>query len=111
MSGRLIYEVFPYAAVVRMLGRHFGYKRGRLVERKKECLKLPSLIEAQNPGLNLPDGIIEDIVRSGSAGMKAVADKIDSLLCAISVYRHAIYRGLATEMVGDGENGFILLCR
>ena len=110
-SGRLIYEVFPHAEVVRTMGRHFRYKRGRLAERKKECLKLVHSIERQNPGLHLPDGIAEEIGRADSAGIKAVADKIDSLLCAISVYRHAIYGGQATQMIGDGENGFILLCR
>jgi predicted RNase H-like nuclease len=76
-----------------------------------ECLILLRSIEGQNPGIHFPEGLAEEICRADTAGIKAAADKIDSLLCAISVYRHAIYRGQATQMIGDEENGFILLCR
>ena len=58
-----------------------------------------------------PEGLAAEIVGADSIGLKGVADKIDSMLCSISLYRHAIYRGQTTQMVGDEDNGFILLCR
>lgn len=110
-SGRLIYEVFPYAAVRRFTGRSPAYKRGRLSERKQECVQLLRMIQTLHPELHNLDRFADEIGCSNSSGIKAAGDKIDALLCAISVYRHAIYRGHATQMIGDEENGFILLCR
>lgn len=93
------------------MGGRLRNKRGKLAERKRECLKLVHSIGRQNPGLNLPEELAAEIGESDTASIKAVGDRIDSLLSAISVYRHAIYRGQVTQMIGDGENGFILLCR
>ena len=110
-AGRLIYEVFPFATIKCLTGRSPAYKHGRLAERKAECLVLLETIQAHHPEIRSPEGLEDEIGRAGLAGIKSVGDKIDSMLCAISVYRHAINRGQSTQMIGDEENGFILLCR
>jgi predicted RNase H-like nuclease len=109
--GRLIYEVFPYSSVRSMMGGPHRYKHGRLVEKKQGCIDLFETIRDQNPQVRFPEGLLDDIDRVDSADMKSIADKIDSMLCSISLYRHAIYRGQTTQMIGDEDNGFILLCR
>jgi predicted RNase H-like nuclease len=109
-SGRLIYEVFPYASVKSMMGVH-RYKHGRLVEKRQGCLDLFASIKSQNPWIRFPNGFEDGIESADSASIKKVADMLDSILCSISLYRHAIYRGQTTQMIGDEDNGFILLCR
>ena len=109
--GRLVYEVFPHAAIRCMMGRSPRYKHGKLAEKRQECLNVLRAIQEQQPEIRLPGGLQDEIRQADSSGIKMAADKIDSLLCAVSVYRHAIYRGQATQMIGDEENGFILLSR
>jgi predicted RNase H-like nuclease len=110
-SGRLVYEVFPYASIRGLTGGPRHYKHGRLAEKRQGCLDLFKAMKVQNPQLRFPEALSAEIVRADSVGMKGVADKIDSMLCSISLYRHAIYRGQTTQMIGDEDNGFILLCR
>ena len=110
-TGRLVYEVFPYATVRCMMGRSPRYKHGGLAERRQGCLDILRTIQNQHPELQLPKTLGDQIVHADSSGLKSASDKIDSLLAAVSVYRHAIYRGQSTRMIGDEENGFILLCR
>jgi predicted RNase H-like nuclease len=110
-DGRLLYEVFPYATTRCLMGRSPRYKHGRLADKKQECLNLLDAIREQHPEMHLVDDLHDEIIHADSAGIKTVGDKLDSLLSAISVYRHAIYRGQATQMIGDEDNGFILLCR
>jgi predicted RNase H-like nuclease len=109
-SGRLIYEVYPHASVRAILGRHH-YKHGRLEDRRRGCVELFRAIKVQNPEVLLPEGFEASIVNSDSSGIKGIADMLDSMLCSISLYRHAIYRGQTTQMIGDEDNGFILVCR
>ncbi len=109
-SGRLIYEVFPHSSVRCLLGKH-RYKRGRLAEKRQGCQDLFRSIRSQNPWFQFPDGLEDQMASADSAAIKKAADMLDSMLCSISLYRHAIYRGQATQMIGDEDNGFILLCR
>jgi predicted RNase H-like nuclease len=109
--GRLMFEVFPYATVRCMMGRSPRYKHGRMAGKRNGCLDILRAILDQHPELRLPEGLGDRIVQADSSGLKSASDQLDSLLGAISVYRHAIYRGQTTRMIGDEENGFILLCR
>ena len=90
-------------------GRHLHYKHGRLAEKRQGCLDLFKAMNVQNPTIS------RGARRRDRGGrfhrLEGRADKIDSMLCSISLYRHAIYRGQTTQMVGDEDNGFILLCR
>jgi predicted RNase H-like nuclease len=110
-AGRLIFEVFPHASIRCLAGRSPRYKRGKLSERRGECQNLLMMMQDQSPKIIFPKKLVEEIGCADSLGLKTAADKIDAMLCAISLYRHAIYRGQATQMIGDEENGFILLCR
>ena len=87
------------------------YKHGRLAEKKQGCQDLFKSIKDQNPGIRFPERLENDIDREDSAGIKRTADKLDLMLCSISLYRHAIYRVQTTQMIGDEDNGFILICR
>ena len=109
--GRLLYEVFPYATVKLMMGRSPMYKHGKLADKRLGCLDILRTIQNQHSELQLPESLGDQIVHADSPGLKLASDKLDSLLAAVSVYRHAIYRGQSTRMIGDEENGFILLCR
>jgi len=110
-NGRLLYEVFPYATVRCMIGSSPRYKHGKLAEKRQGCLGILWTIQIQHPELQIPGMLGDQIMQADSSGLRSVSDKLDSLLGAICVYRHAIYRGQATQMIGDEENGFILLCR
>jgi predicted RNase H-like nuclease len=68
-------------------------------------------IPEQYPAIRFPEVLHNEILDADSRGIKAAADKLDSMLCSTLLYRHAIYRGQTTQMIGDEENGFILLCR
>lgn len=87
------------------------YKRGRLAEKKQGCQDLFRSIKDQNPGIRFPERLDDEIGRLDSAGIERTADKLDSMLCSISLYMHAIYRGQTTQMIGDEDNGFILIRR
>jgi predicted RNase H-like nuclease len=110
-NGRLLYEVYPYATVRSMMGHSPRYKHGKLAEKRQGCLGILWTIQIQHPELMIPEMLADQIIQGDSSGLRSVSDKLDSLLGAICVYRHAIYRGQATQMIGDEENGFILLCR
>jgi predicted RNase H-like nuclease len=110
INGLLIYEVFPYASA-RSISVGPRYKHGRLVQKRQGCLDPFRAIKEQNPGITFPDRLEDRVAIADSADIKRVADILDSMLCSISLYRHAIYRGQATQMIGDEDNGFILLCR
>ena len=125
--GRYQIEVFPHPAIVNLfnLQRILKYKKGRLSDRRLELLKLQNhilhILPTIQPHLRLsafPAGSRLRVYISGSfpleipttgAALKAVEDKIDSLICAY-VAAHWWYWGQARNLVlGDITTGYIVI--
>ncbi|MBN4001950.1 DUF429 domain-containing protein [Nostoc sp. LPT] len=110
-------EVFPHPAIVNLfnLERILKYKKGRLNERRLELIKLqnylldilPSLSPALRP-LRLCGSFPSEILTTG-ATLKAVEDKLDSLICAY-VAAYWWYWGQERNLVlGDRTTGYIVI--
>ncbi|MEH2423011.1 MAG: DUF429 domain-containing protein [Nostoc sp.] len=136
--GRYQIEVFPHPAIVHLfnLERILKYKKGRLSQRRLELIKLqnylldilPTLEPAWRP--SLPDALRSRSVplvqplqelerRLGSsflleipttgAALKAIEDKLDSLICAY-VAAYWWYWGEERNLVlGDRTTGYIII--
>ncbi|MBD2449793.1 DUF429 domain-containing protein [Nostoc sp. FACHB-152] len=124
--GRYQIEVFPHPAIVHLFGlqRILKYKKGRINERRLELIKLyqyilevlpslePSLKFIQEPQNLLPCGLNENSFTQLSltgAALKAIEDKLDSLICAY-VAAHWWYWGEQRNLVlGDRTTGYIVI--
>ncbi|BAZ28293.1 hypothetical protein NIES4074_07240 [Cylindrospermum sp. NIES-4074] len=131
--GRYQIEVFPHPAIVNLfnLQRILKYKKGRLNERRLELIKLQNyiidILPSSSPPLrSLRDGhfaqvgkpahasvllcgsLTPEIPHTGAA-LKAVEDKLDSLICAY-VAAHWWYWGEERNLVlGDRTTGYIVI--
>jgi len=111
-NGRLVAEVYPHPAMVRLfqLPRIVKYKKGTVVERKKEFRRLQSLmhscIDEMFPTLELD----QDSLRYLSAPWtKTIEDHVDALFCVLIGLWHWQYKGKRSEVIGNVKTGFILL--
>lgn len=111
--GRFQIEVFPHPAIVNLFGldRILKYKKGRLIDRAAELLKLRSLILelAQfEPSLQITSIDLPEIPRTGAA-LKDLEDRLDSLICAY-VAAHWWYWGSDRNLVlGNATEGYIVV--
>lgn len=122
--GRYQIEVFPHPAIVNLFGldRILKYKKGKLAERHLELTKLyqyiTNILPTLKPPLNLslsslrPQrlcGSFPPAIPHTSAALKAVEDRLDSLICAY-VAAHWWYWGLQRNWVlGDRTTGYIVV--
>lgn len=114
--GRYQIEVFPHPAIVELfnLPLILKYKKGRLLERRLELIKLykyiVEVLPTFTPALNLnshPE-LFAEIPTTGKA-LKALEDKLDSLICAY-VGAYWWYWGLERNVVlGDRASGYIVI--
>ena len=116
-SGRYQIEVFPHPATIELFGleKILKYKKGRLADRTRELNKLRSYIvdvlPRLEPALSLSslDCIPAIAPKQTGKELKAIEDRLDSLLCAY-VAAHWWYWGTAKNMVlGNLESGFIVI--
>lgn len=114
--GRYQIEVFPHPAIVELfnLPLILKYKKGRLLERRLELIKLHKYIvevlPTLTPALNLYSHpvLFAEIPTIGTA-LKALEDKLDSLICAY-VGAYWWYWGLERNIVlGDRLAGYIVI--
>ncbi|MBU7582687.1 MAG: DUF429 domain-containing protein [Nostoc sp. TH1S01] len=112
--GRYQIEVFPHPAIVHLfkLERILKYKKGRINERRLELIKLYQYIREILPNLQPPlifgSALIPEIPNTGAA-LKAIEDKLDSLICAY-VAAHWWYWGEQRNLVlGDSTTGYIVI--
>ncbi|MCC5615038.1 DUF429 domain-containing protein [Nostoc sp. CHAB 5836] len=88
--GRYQIEVFPHPAIVNLfnLERILKYKKGRINERRLELIKLQNYLLDILPSLSPPlrslrlCGSFPSEIPTTGAALKAVEDKLDSLVCA-----------------------------
>jgi predicted RNase H-like nuclease len=105
-------EVYPHPAMVRMFGlpRIVKYKKGSVLERRKEFGRLQKLIRKilREKFSKLEMG--EETKRLlREPWTKPVEDRTDALFCALIGLWHWMYQGRKSEVIGDKRTGFILL--
>ncbi|MBG1240106.1 DUF429 domain-containing protein [Nostoc sp. NZL] len=107
-------EVFPHPAIVNLfnLERILKYKKGRISERRLELIKLQNylldILPSFCPPLHLCASFLLEIPTTGAA-LKAVEDKLDSLICAY-VAAYWWYWGEQRNLVlGDRTTGYIII--
>jgi predicted RNase H-like nuclease len=111
-AHRLVCEVYPHPAMIRLFGlaRIVKYKRGPVAKQRREFRKLQRLLirclANEFPRLELSAEAKELLV---SRWTKPVEDKADALFCALIGYHHYIYQGRQSEVLGDLNTGFILV--
>jgi predicted RNase H-like nuclease len=128
--GRYQIEVFPHPAIVNLfnLERILKYKKGRLSDRRLELIKLHNYILDILPSLSpplRPLRLLSETLRVGEASrreggsfpseipttgaaLKAVEDKLDSLICAY-VAAYWWYWGEQRNLVlGDRATAYII---
>ncbi|MCM0593187.1 MAG: DUF429 domain-containing protein [Gloeotrichia echinulata IR180] len=133
--GRYQIEVFPHPAIVNLfkLERILKYKKGRLCDRRLELIKLQeyilNILPTLEPSLNIETidkdkqiannlrtsasigGILSGEIPTTGAALKAIEDKLDSLICAY-VAAHWWYWGEQRNLVlGDRTTGYIIIPR
>lgn len=113
--GRYQIEVFPHPAIINLfqLERILKYKKGRINERRLELIKLQNYILDILPTLtpSLSSLSICGSLKIPTTGveLKAVEDKLDSLICAY-VAAHWWYWGEERNLVlGDRTTGYIVI--
>ncbi|MEL6495919.1 MAG: DUF429 domain-containing protein [Cyanobacteria bacterium J06623_7] len=116
-SGRYQIEVFPHPATINLFGltKILKYKKGRIAERRAELIKLRDYITEVLPHLEprLSSSSLSKIpaiaLKQTGKELKAIEDRLDSLLCAY-VAAHWWYWGIAKNIVlGNLADGFIII--
>ena len=109
---RCLAEVYPHPAMVRMFGipRIVKYKKGSVVERRREFRRLQELLrrclKKRFPRLAIDAETKSLLAQRWS---KPVEDRTDALFCALIGLWHWMHRGKRSEVIGDLKTGFILL--
>ncbi len=113
-AGRLLVEVFPHPATIRLFGLEqiVKYKRGPVAARRAEFARLQGLLREClrtrfAPG-EWPETPALTAVLS-APWTKPAEDRLDALLCALVGYHHWRHDGRRSETLGDLETGFILV--
>ena len=105
-------EVYPHPAMVRMFGipRIVKYKKGRVVERRKEFRRLQRFLRGFLKK-KFPKLAIDAETRAllAQRWSKPAEDRIDALFCALLGLWHWMHQGKRSEVIGDRKTGFILL--
>ena len=113
-GSRLVAEVYPHPAMVRLFGldRIVKYKQGPVTGRRREFRRLQRLLRAclavQFPEVS-PSAETRRLLRA--PWTKHVEDRTDALFCALLGWQHWRDRGRSSEVIGDRATGFILLPR
>ncbi len=115
--GRYQIEVFPHPATINLfaLERIVKYKKGNIADRRRELNKLRvyiiNILPQLEPGLSLATLKQIPVIAPQQTGkeLKAIEDRLDSLLCAY-VAAHWWYWGESKNMVlGNLDNGYIII--
>ena len=115
--GKYQIEVFPHPATINLFGleRILKYKKGRIADRRCELIKLRGYISDILPNLEprLSLSSLNKIpaiaVQQTGKELKAIEDRLDSLICAY-IAAYWWYWGKTKNMVvGNLDEGFIVI--
>lgn len=74
-----------------------------------------SVGEIERPSSRLPvttpRSLDAEVVSTKPGEFKSTMDKVDAVISVLCVYCHWLYSGERTEVLGDTEDGFVLLPR
>ena len=115
--GRYQIEVFPHPATIELFGldRILKYKKGRIAQRQVELNKLRNyiidLLPNLEPALDLANSIEIPVIPNRIKGkeLKAIEDKLDSLLCAYIAAYWWYWGELKNTVLGNIERGYIVI--
>ena len=111
-APRIVCEVYPHPAMIRLFGldRIVKYKRGPVANRRREFRRLQRLflrrLADKFSKLQLNAEAEELLITKWT---KPVEDKLDAFFCAVIGYHHFIHHGTKSEVLGDVQTGFILV--
>ena len=113
-AGRLLAEVFPHPATIRLLGleRIVKYKRGLVAARRAEFSRLQGLLWECLRTRFAPGEWVETPALAAvlsASWTKPAEDQLDAFICALVGYHHWRHDGRQSEVLGDLETGFILV--
>ncbi len=105
-----MYEVYPYGALNVLTGGEIPrYKKGPAEERRRAALQVLDILNQWVP-VETPQ-LQKEIIGATPGELATTMDKLDALIGVLCVYTHWIYGSRRTELVGDEQDGFILLPR
>ncbi|MEO1621535.1 MAG: DUF429 domain-containing protein [Cyanobacteria bacterium J06632_3] len=111
-AGRYQAEVFPHPASIQLFGlsKILKYKKGRIAERAQALGQLRQLILTQLPQ-HEPPLVISSLpaVPSGGKALKALEDRLDSILCAYVAAYWWYWGTQRNAVLGDGACGYIVV--
>jgi predicted nuclease with RNAse H fold len=103
-GGKALFEVYP-RAVLRALGPlPLSYKKGPRSDRLVAADHALRRLGEWEPSIEIPPRFMPGL-RDG----KEMADRMDALLAAASLYRHRLYSGKRSMVLGEDDDGYILL--
>ncbi len=103
---RAFYEVYPHAVLRALPPPLPQYKKGPQAVREEEAWRALDLLSRWEPTLHWSPSVSEAL-----ASGKGAVDRLDALLAAASLYRHSLYSGERSLILGDDDDGFLLLPR
>jgi predicted nuclease with RNAse H fold len=103
---RSYFEIYPYSVARLLLPAPLRYKKGPREGRRSGSEALLRQLQEWEPSLQLPPSAIPPLVEG-----KGAADRMDALMAAVSLYRHRLYSGTRSLVVGEHDDGYILLPR
>lgn len=108
---RIVAEVYPHPAMVRLLRlpRILKYKRGPVAARRREFARYQRLMRGL---LTAEFGFLEAAPIAPWLRVrwsKPAEDRLDALFCLLVALWHLHHRGRRSETIGDLATGFILL--
>ncbi|MBN8246768.1 MAG: DUF429 domain-containing protein, partial [Verrucomicrobia bacterium] len=113
-GSRLLAEVYPHPAMIRLFGldRIVKYKRGPVARQRREFRRLQALI-GNSLGTRFPELAVNAAVTQllSAPRSKEAEDCLDAFFCALVGLHHWRHRGRRTEILGDVETGFLLVPR
>jgi predicted RNase H-like nuclease len=108
---RAVMEVYPYATLKMLLDTLPVYKKGRKAEWFLGLDKLQGSLARLHPPLILDDFMPKPNAKSGLKELKKIADFFDAAVAAYTVYLYWLYGEARCAVLGNTEEGFILLPR
>jgi len=103
---RAFFEVYPHAVLRSLPPPPPQYKKGPQAVRQEEAERALTLLSRWEPTLHWTPTMRKVLSRG-----KGAADRLDALLAAVSLYRHSLYSGELSLVLGDDDDGFLLLPR
>ncbi len=104
---RALFEVYPHAVLCALCSPpRPRYKTGAATCRQQAGANVMDLLAEWEPGVRWSAEIASGLIQG-----KGAADRLDALLAAVSLYRHRLYGGKRSLVLGDEDDGYLLLPR